>query len=207
MIIDEEDFLEHVGVKGMHWGVRKVDNTPVKFNKNLSNRQKKKDSKRELNQYEARNNAAFKEAAKDPTFKREVKATKKRQGISGMNGVEKTKEYGQLTNRVKGDFRNSKGEKVSEDFANAVLAKAIQTPGLKAGIVNTAKAGGAVYIASAVIIGASFAASMLSSRGGTKLSSIDSTVARNLRGRDVIKATSRDVPYVKILGALGKGLA
>lgn len=110
MIIDEEYYLEHFGVKGMRWGVR---------------RQTRKESNKELKEVVSKNKSAEKIASRDPTFKREVKAIRSGQGISGSKvSPEKTKVFNRQTGRLTGEFVNSKGEPISVDFANAVLSKA-----------------------------------------------------------------------------------
>jgi hypothetical protein len=116
VIIDQDvdDFLEHYGVKGMKWGVRN------------ERRAIRKASGQELKKLVKRNTASENATRKDPTFKREVKATKKKKGITGGTSAQKTKVGGVLTGRILGDFKNSKGEKVSADFANAVLNKSIK---------------------------------------------------------------------------------
>ena len=112
MILDEEKYLEHYGKKGMKWGVR---------------RQARKESRKELKGIQKKHASDYKKASKDPTFKREVKATRKRQGIDivRLRKQEVTKKGGLTTSHISATFKNSKGERVSEDFANAVLKKAV----------------------------------------------------------------------------------
>lgn len=127
---EDLDFLAHYGKKGMKWGTR---------------REVRKASDKELKDLKNSFKAGEKAAKKDPTFKREVKATRKREGISGIKNFAKTEKYGRLSSRAKGDFKNSKGEKVSEDFANAVLNKATaKTPAQK--IVLGAKVAGIMLV-------------------------------------------------------------
>lgn len=106
---EDIDFLEHFGVKGQKWGVR---------------REIRKAHFGEADRVKKINSTGEKSAKKDPSFKEEVKATRKRQGISGATGAQKTKD-GLITGRLTGDFKDSKGKPVSEDFANAVLKKAV----------------------------------------------------------------------------------
>jgi hypothetical protein len=113
LIVDEEEYLEHYGKKGMRWGER---------------RSQKRISKRELKTFVKKNKASNKAAAKtDPTFRREVKLTRKGKGISitKLGEPQVTPIGGLHTSRILGKFKNSRGEKVSEDFANAVLSKAV----------------------------------------------------------------------------------
>jgi hypothetical protein len=106
-----EDFLEHHGVKGMRWGERRAH---------------KKAAKAELKGVKEKNARAEREASKDPSFKREVKRTLKGKGVTGEKArAEVTENYGLLTGRVLADFKNSKGERVSQDFASAVLKKSV----------------------------------------------------------------------------------
>jgi hypothetical protein len=99
----------------MQWGVRK------------ERRRKITESRAEAKELNAREAPGLKAARKDPTFKREVKATKKKEGIKGENlRLQYTKKYGYLTGNTLGDFTNSKGEKVSVDFANAVLKQSVK---------------------------------------------------------------------------------
>lgn len=107
-----EEFLEHYGVKGMQWGVR---------------RKTRKAHFAEVKSINKQNLAKEKEARKDPTFKREVELTRKGQGIKGTKLRPQTAKNSELfTNRILGNFTNSKGEKVSVDFANAVLHEIYQ---------------------------------------------------------------------------------
>jgi hypothetical protein len=111
MIIDGEVYLAHYGVKGMRWGVIR----------------KRLESNKELKETVSKNEAAEDATRSDPTFKREVAATRKGQGIRSDNpGGQSTKKYGRITGRMTGDFFNSKGEPVSADFANAVLRQAVK---------------------------------------------------------------------------------
>lgn len=114
-----EEFLEHHGIKGMKWGVNRA-------RKAVSDSKTRKEHFREVDQIKKVNSKAFEKASKDPTFDREVKATRKGQGITGTNRRIETSSKGLFTNRITGNFTNSKGEKVSEDFANAVLEKAVE---------------------------------------------------------------------------------
>lgn len=111
MIVDEkppldEDLLAHFGVKGMHWGARKG-----KIAK--------------LGSYSSKAAVTDHDQA---TFRREVKAAKRGKGVAsspkGFARPEKDRN-GILTGRWLGEHKDSKGRKVSVDFANAVLAKAV----------------------------------------------------------------------------------
>jgi hypothetical protein len=134
MIVDEDiylnhsddvnEFLEHYGVLGMKWGIRS------------ERRAIRKASDKELKKLVKSNKISENAARQDPTFKREVKATRKKMGISGGTSAQKTKVGGVFTGRILGDFKNSKGEKVSADFANAVLKKSIKK--VSAGHVSAA---------------------------------------------------------------------
>jgi hypothetical protein len=120
MIIDEEVYLEHYGKPGMKWGVRKA-------------------ARAEVRGIKQKHRTAEKAARNDPSFKSEVKATRKKQGISGSK-VRLETSNGKSTGRLVGDFKNSKNKKVSDDFANAVLAKASRNRDW----INSAAAGTAV---------------------------------------------------------------
>jgi hypothetical protein len=122
-----EDFLEHVGVKGMKWGVnrssRVIKNTRwgIPEGYKISRSQSYKE-RRDVNRA---NKQAFKKAAKEnPNFKTEVKLTKEGRGIrtTGLE-AEFTKKGGLLTNRMLGNFKDSQGRKVSNEFGNAVYDK------------------------------------------------------------------------------------
>ena len=114
VIIDEDYFLEHYGKKGMKWGQRRA---------------LKKISYKELKNVNRQNKAAEKSGKKETTrkeFRREVKLTRRGKGITGTNrNVTVTPIGGLLTSRMRGNFKNSRGEKISEDFANAVMTKAV----------------------------------------------------------------------------------
>lgn len=136
-----DDFLEHAGIKGMKWGVRKHRSVSAeatrhkelikKYNRGQGkitrseSRELVKLAYRDLNRINKENQSRYDKAAKDPTFKREVKATLKKQGIRPDGRISLQMSRGELlTNRFKGEFKNSQNQKVSEDFANAVLNKA-----------------------------------------------------------------------------------
>lgn len=116
MFIDEEVYLEHYGKAGMRWGVRKNKIYP---GYEIS----RKESDKEKKAIQKSNSRKEKLASKNPTFKREVKATMKGRGIDGVMRPEVTKKGEVFTGRLLGTFTNSKNEKVSTDFANAVLHK------------------------------------------------------------------------------------
>lgn len=133
MIVDEETYLEHYGKRGMKWGVRTQSNKTSGFTKEDVRRFRKPPpgydiTRRQGNAIIRKENrsqkAREKLASKDPTFKREVKLTRKGKGISGTKlRPQVNKETELFTSKILGDFKNSKGEKVSVDFANAVLSK------------------------------------------------------------------------------------
>jgi len=106
----EEDFLAHYGKKGMRWGKRNSNpGVSVSSKKGLS----------------------YKEYKKDPTFKREVKATYKGKGIEqGITWKDYTitnskgepiKNSNLKIGVLNNQFKNSKKERVSKDFAEAVI--------------------------------------------------------------------------------------
>jgi hypothetical protein len=104
-------YFEHSGVPGMKWGVR---------------REKRKAARKELKERNKELLTREKKASKTPSFKRDVKLTRKAKGITGRyNSVEVTPIGGLLTRRILGDFKNSEGKKVSEAYANAVINKAV----------------------------------------------------------------------------------
>lgn len=170
MIIEEDDFLEHFGVKGMQWGVRKAERQAQRKT-HKENKQAIKDRKDEawgktraerranykhykgeLDSTNKRNSDAFKKAkdsADKAYFDSEVAATRKKQGITGKNLRPEMTSGEVFTNKMFGDFKDSKGRKVSEDFANAVLSEA-RTKNQRARMAKV----GATY-AAAFVIGAS----------------------------------------------------
>lgn len=109
--MNSEEFLEHYGVKGMQWGVRR-------------------EQKKELRSLNKSNKDAEKAAIKGhrKEFRQEVALTRKQKGITFEPGSVRSAQKttgGLTTARINADFKNSKGEKVSVDFANAVLSKAV----------------------------------------------------------------------------------
>lgn len=116
MSIDDDiyAFFEHSGVKGMKWGVRRAV---------------RKEHMKELSIAKNKNRAEEKaSAANDPTFKREVKLTRQGKGltIGPQSRLQKTENGKLLTGRILGEFKNSQGQKVSQEFASAVLMKSVR---------------------------------------------------------------------------------
>jgi hypothetical protein len=131
------NFLEHHGVKGQQWGVRRKERRAVRTaqkqredeawgKRGKERRANSKKYKGELKATNKKNLEAFNAAAKaNPNFKREVKLTLKKKGISIDKLLDQEMTSGEaFTNKLSAKFRDSKGNKVSEDYANAVLTKA-----------------------------------------------------------------------------------
>lgn len=146
--------LTHYGVKGMRWGIRR--RAPVNVhpdNVGLNRRQlraKRKANFAELKAEKAKNNARYKEARKDPTFNREVKLTQKGKGVKGTNMRSQQTKGELFTGHITGNFKNSEGKPVSEDFANAVSKEALRRNDRNAKISSIAAAGIYGAIGSAV---------------------------------------------------------
>ncbi len=135
MTLSTEEFIEHYGKKGMKWGKRNKRPVETQSGTDLLKTLKFKDQAhgpmlsrregmRDLKRVQKINKNAQKIASKDPTFKREVRATRKRRGITGGSSLEFTKRGELMTGKYLGEFKNSKREKVSVDFANAVIERA-----------------------------------------------------------------------------------
>lgn len=128
MLVDEnlylkkkvDIFLIHHGIRGQKWGIR-----------NSSKRESNRELKDVKKAFKTQTKIELKTIDKKQ-FRVDVGAAKKGKGVAkGQTGFEKTKKYGRLTGRTTGNFKNSKGEKVSINYANAVMDKAIKSNDVK----------------------------------------------------------------------------
>ena len=150
---DEKDIhLNHFGVKGMRWGVHNKAKTS-NFDKYDVRRfrQPTKRQQREGYLVTGRQGAAIirlekkaqaareKVARKDPTFQREYELESKGIGLTGKNlRPEVNKQTELFTGKMLGNFKNSKGEKVSVDFANAIIHKRVSKREFKRKVIQGA---------------------------------------------------------------------
>ena len=137
--------LAHHGVKGMHWHVRKSHTAA----KGPSQRTIKKENKAFVKKSNEGVAAARKTVSRKE-FRTEVKAAQKGQGVSrALQGPVKSElsSHGYMTSKIVSDnFRNTKNEKVSVDFANAIMNQAVKNQDRKRLAIT-----GAAFIAAGLV--------------------------------------------------------